>query len=490
MESKPKVILFGTGQFFTDCLPFARQCFEIVAVAESTPKRTSVDEYRLLGPEQLHHENFEHVIVMSGFVDEIKSTLLSAGISERKIKTVDDFPQFLDLTTETVMAKCAIALTDDGSPAVNAHYKHVRILINSLGGGGAEKALINLLNQLEPRYLRINLLVLFDGDTYRKAVPPHVKVTYLNDIVANTTCLKIGLKYASNSDLANVFGQLIYDVDIAFLEGWSTRIVGACSGRRKLTWCHTNLATNHWTHPYWHHSIALEGQCYESFNRVVFVSNDSQAGFQGLFPNYPNEKLTVIPNLITSPKNETDGALEKYGDAFYFISVGRLVPVKGFERLISAFKKVSEDVKNVKLVIIGEGGERPKLEQQVLDLALVNKVLLPGFSLAPFSVIKADCFVSSSFTEGHPLAIAEALLNGLPVIATDCGGCAEILEDGKSGLLVENSEAGLVKGMKSVVESEAHLRQLMKAAQNSNVRASNQQALTAIQNLIEGGELR
>ena len=485
MESKPKVILFGTGQYFLDCLPFARQCFEIVAVAESDPKSSTIKEFRLLKPEQIDIEEFEHVIVMSGFVSEIKTTLLTVGVSASKIKTVDCFPQFLNLTTEAVLAKCASALPSDALPTTDARYKHIRIVINSLGGGGAEKALINLLKQLDHQFLKIDLLVLFDGETYRNAVPSHVRVSYLNDTVANTTCLKIALKHASKIELTRVFGQSIYSVDIAFLEGWATRIVGSCASQTKLAWCHTNLKTNHWTHPYWCHSLESERKCYESFNCVIFVSNDSQAGFLQLFPQYPNEKLTVIPNLITSATHPTKSWLAENDGTFYFISVGRLVPVKGFERLIKAFKSVSQSAENTKLVIIGEGNERTKLERAIAALELENKVLLPGFSLEPFSVVKADCFVSSSYTEGHPLAIAEALLNGIPVVATECGGCVEILENGQSGLLVENSETGLIKGMKSVIESESLMQNLIKAAKNSNVRASNSHALSAIQKLID-----
>ncbi len=484
MESKPKVILFGTGSYFADCLPFARQYFEIIAVAESDPKVACIDDFRLLSIVQLEAENFDYIVIMSGFVEEITSRLLDSGISASKIKTVDHFPEFIEQTTRLVLAQCFNSITHNRQSSVDTGQKRVRFVINSLGGGGAEKALINLLNQLDSQHFHIDLLVLFSGDTYRSAVPSTVRVTYLNDTIRNTTCLKTALKFASDEQLTQVFGEFIYDVDIAFLEGWSTRIVGACRSGYKLAWCHTNLSTNHWTEAYWHHSVNTEQRCYEHFNLVIFVSNDSQSGFQDLFPRYPSQKLMVVPNLIATPVQKAATLPTPSTNCFHFIAVGRLVPIKGFERLIRAFNTLSEDIERIKLVIVGEGSERQNLEQTVAELGLGSSVLLPGFSSEPFAVKNADCFVSSSHTEGHPLAIAEALLSGLPVVATACGGCAEILENGRSGLLVENSEAGLYSGMKRVVESATLRNDLIKAAQNSNIRASNSEALNKIQSLI------
>jgi len=119
------------------------------------------------------------------------------------------------------------------------------------------------------------------------------------------------------------------------------------------------------------------------------------------------------------------------------LAVGRLSFEKDYPTLIRAFQRVRQQ-RSVRLLILGEGGERSKLEGLVRALGLGEDVELPGFVPNPYAFMrKASCFVLPSLFEGFGNVLVEALAMGCPVVSTDCPtGPTEILEGGKWGTLV------------------------------------------------------
>ena len=147
--------------------------------------------------------------------------------------------------------------------------------------------------------------------------------------------------------------------------------------------------------------------------------------------------------------------------SFKIVTVGRLVPQKGFDRLIRIVGKLKRKGKNVELYIIGEGTERKNMERIILEENIKNDVHLMGFLKNPYSLMaKMDLFVCSSLAEGYSLVIAEAMTIGLPVISTDCAGPKELLGNGKYGMLVENNLDALYKGLFQVINSPTLLEEL------------------------------
>lgn len=118
------------------------------------------------------------------------------------------------------------------------------------------------------------------------------------------------------------------------------------------------------------------------------------------------------------------------------LAIGRLLPVKDHATLLRAFAKLRE-VLPCRLLLLGEGTERPALEKMIEDLALSAHVAMPGTTPNVFPYLKAAAlFVLSSTSEAFGNVLAEALACGTKVVSTDCGGPREILEDGKFGRLV------------------------------------------------------
>ncbi|MGV1098214.1 glycosyltransferase [Thiovibrio sp. JS02] len=120
------------------------------------------------------------------------------------------------------------------------------------------------------------------------------------------------------------------------------------------------------------------------------------------------------------------------------VSVGRFSPEKGMDILLEAFVLLVREVKDVHLLLVGDGQERPALEAQVARLGLGGRVHFAGYSETPGDyVAEADVLVLPSRSEGIPNAVLEAMAMGKPVVATAVGGVPEVIEDGVSGRLVE-----------------------------------------------------
>ncbi len=164
------------------------------------------------------------------------------------------------------------------------------------------------------------------------------------------------------------------------------------------------------------------------------------------------------------------------------LGVGRLDPEKNFEMLIKAFALVRQS-RLVRLVILGEGKERPRLEALVRQLKLENDVSMPGFEPNPFKFMsRASVFVLSSRFEGFGMVIAEALACGCPVVSTDClSGPSEILENGKWGKLVPVGDVEtLAEAILETIENPPDREKLKRRGMDFHIDKIGQQWLELI----------
>jgi len=170
------------------------------------------------------------------------------------------------------------------------------------------------------------------------------------------------------------------------------------------------------------------------------------------------------------------------------IAVGRLDSQKGLRFRIEAVPAVVARDRNVHLLIVGEGPERPILVRDIRDRQLGQHVHLLGQRSNVPQLLKAcDAFVLSSLLEGMPNALLEAMAAGLPVIATRVEGVTELITDGETGLLVEpGSATALGAAMTTMLQDPNLAREMGTAAQN-RVKAefSWEQTTAAYERLYE-----
>jgi glycosyltransferase involved in cell wall biosynthesis len=128
-------------------------------------------------------------------------------------------------------------------------------------------------------------------------------------------------------------------------------------------------------------------------------------------------------------------------DGFFIIAIGRLSKEKGFSLLLEVMPRLLKKDFDPHLVLLGEGAERSNLEMAILKNGLQDKVFLGGYREGARKYIPLfDLFVMPSLTEGLPITLLEAMQSGTPIVASSVGGIPEVLDDGKSGVLI-NSES-------------------------------------------------
>ncbi len=201
-------------------------------------------------------------------------------------------------------------------------------------------------------------------------------------------------------------------------------------------------------------SVRLSRILYPLADKVVVVSKGAARDLIVTLKIDP-AKVDVIYNPIDikAIHKLMDEAVD--GDWFtpkttpVLLAVGRLVKEKNYPFMLEVFKQVRKK-RDIRLVILGEGEERPFLENRIRELGLQNSVRMPGIKKNPYSYMaKADIMLCTSVYEGFNIALAESLACGTPVISIDCPyGPAEILEDGKYGILIPMGDsAGMAKAI-------------------------------------------
>ena len=203
----------------------------------------------------------------------------------------------------------------------------------------------------------------------------------------------------------------------------------------------------------------LTKRLYPGLARVVAISSGIQESVEALVPALKGRVRTVyIPLELDKVKTRASEPLPDAPKEPYLVAVGRLEPQKGFDILVRAYAELRGRGVSEPLVIVGEGKDKEKLHELAQSLGIAEHVVLTGFQANPYPWLKgAAVFISSSRFEGFCRVIAEALAVGTPVVATDCpSGPAEVLEDGRAGVVVPNEDASaLAEGIYSLLNDKA-----------------------------------
>ena len=360
----------------------------------------------------------------------------------------------------------------------------ILFISNNLVGGGAEKVLLNLLEKLDSPMYEITLLLIKNKGVYINDIPKHVRVKYMYDISNSEIEFPMETEKIIQYYNENIGNE--FDVEIAFLEGPPTKFL-ACSTNEnstKIAWVHIDMNSAHWTYGYYK-DIDEEKKCYSRMDKVIFVSENAKIGFEKLF-NFTPKRSIIIKNPI--PFNKIKQLATKYqvsNYCFTFVVVGSLVNRKGQSRLLYAAGRLIDEGYHFQIQFIGEGEQIYSYKELAHLLKIHQHVSFLGFIKNPYPYIaNADVLISSSITEGYPLVVCEALALSTPVIATRCTGNLDVLQNGKYGLIVDNSEEGIYQGMKLVLDSADAYAELKVYAQNGSKEILFDERIDEIKKMI------
>jgi len=303
--------------------------------------------------------------------------------------------------------------------------------------GGAERIILNLAKAIAERGYPVDLVLARAAGPYIYQVPASVRLVDLRAtrVLTSLPSLVCYLRREQPFAMVSALFTNVIALISQRLSGFPRRIV--ISEHNTLSSTAQNQADLRWqVYP------RLAGWIYPWADEIVAVSN-SVANDLAKTTTIPRDRIRVVRNPVVTPdlRRKSEEALDhpwfKAGEPPVILSVGRLTSQKAFDVLIQAFSRVRKK-RPARLLILGEGEERSRLEALVRQLGLEQDVSLLGFVQNPYPYIaQAELFVLSSRWEGLPTVLIEALYLGTPIIATDCpGGSREILKDGEYGRLV------------------------------------------------------
>lgn len=362
-------------------------------------------------------------------------------------------------------------------------------LIHDLGQGGAEKVLVNLVNNMDQTKFSITVISLFAGGENESLLKPHIryKTIFKKAFPGNSHIMKL----FSPKFLHKLFVREHYDIEIAYLEGPSARIISGCKAKntKLLSWIHCTMhSLRDIAAPF--RNAAEAKQCYNRFDSIVYVSESCREAFQKYCK-------TDGKNIVLYNTNDSDIILEKAkhipdvmkkSTAFKWCGVGKIIPVKAFDRMLRIQKKLIESGYDVHLYILGNGPLKNELQDWCRSNKIDESVTFLGYQSNPYQyVAHCDLFVCSSLSEGFSTAATEALIVGTPVCSVEVSGMKEMLgENNEYGVVVPNDEDELYCGIKKLMDNPQLLKHYKNQATLRGACFSTPETVSAVErNLLQ-----
>lgn len=332
---------------------------------------------------------------------------------------------------------------------------HLAILLPDLNGGGTQRVAVGLANALVRKGWRVDVVSLRGADSF---FPLHTTISVL-DLTekfrrpkglrrrvqgifrrwirwrryVRTERPDIVLSMLPMANVVAVFGSMGLQIPVVISERNDPAIQ-----RLRFDWEWLRRRTYRWADA---------------------ITANSEAAIREIGRVVPDKHLERIPNAVYVPKQ----VVPFQADRPYFLAIGRLNRQKAFDVLIAAFSRISNQLPEWDLRIVGEGPERGCLVRQIEALKLSGRVVLHGAVNDPFSYYAgAKVFVLPSRHEGVPNAMLEAMAARLPVIVSDASsGPLEYVRHGESGLVVKSEDSAmLAESMRLLVENSNMREQL------------------------------
>lgn len=381
--------------------------------------------------------------------------------------------------------------------------KNITIITENLYGGGVERILQIICNHFDYERYNLTLYSMREDTPNPLYYPSQIGYKYIfNTIQPKQRIVKrIWIKVKNKCKLfiyyygsPRLFYQLFIkektDVAIAFIEGYATRIVaGFPKDTKRIAWLHTDLENNPWT------KVAFkkmndEQESYNNMDYIVCVSNIVKSTLEKKYNIKTKTKIIHNPIdreriiKLANKKLETPYCFSVQNNRI--ISIGSLISIKGYERLIKIAKRLVEDDYHFELLILGKGSQETELRHLIQENNLTSYVQLIGYQNNPYPFLQAaDIYVCSSFAEGYNTAISEALILGKAVVSTECSGVKEQLgENNEYGICTQNNEEDLYEGIKKMLQP-AILSYYTQKAQERGKMFTLEESMNQIYNLIE-----
>jgi len=347
--------------------------------------------------------------------------------------------------------------------------KKIKILFRhrSMEMGGVEKVMLSLMNNLDREKFEMTVCLNLNQGELRDEFPSHVRKVYLTDgkedFSKNKIIQKIQLfqrrqkleKLRKNPEIVDrEYLKENYDIEIAMTYNDFEPVLNSSNkNSKKVGWFHSEIQV-----PKLQPLVPKILEHFPQFHYMIYCSEKIKNLMHEHYPNlnYPKESVIInaIPIEEIKQKANADFLLPN-AESNIFVSVGRLHTRKGYHKLMDAHKKLLNEGFQHTVIIIGDGEELPNLLEQQKNLGVQKSFVFAGNQMNPYPFIKnADFFIMPSESEAWPLVIAEALILQKPIIATKVGDVESMIEDRKTGYLIDYDTNEIYVAMKEFLTNE------------------------------------
>lgn len=358
------------------------------------------------------------------------------------------------------------------------------MLIN-MNIGGTEKALINMLHELQKEKYKVTVLLLEKYGGFLNQIPDWVEVKYLDEYknlkkyineppIKSVKELLIKKEYINafnfflsycisklKDDISYHYKYLLtdvsdleeeYDVAIAYagpMDFITYFIANKIRAKKRVQWIHFDISKIGF-------NKRFAEKMYSKFDKIFVVSEEGKNKLNRLIPSL-SDKTEVFFNIISSTfikdmaENE-EGFNDNY-NGIRILTVGRLSREKGQDITISVLEKFIKQGYEVRWYCIGEGNMRKELEDMIKNKNLQDNYILLGSKRNPYPFMKeCDIYVQSSRHEGYCLTLAEARCFNNPIITTNFTGANEQIRNEKTGLIVNFNQDEMYTAIKRIIK--------------------------------------
>ncbi|PEJ58452.1 glycosyl transferase [Bacillus sp. AFS002410] len=380
--------------------------------------------------------------------------------------------------------------------------KNILFIINNLNCGGAEKALISLLETLDYRQYNVDLFLFKHEGLFLNKLPEEVnllkepleyKYFDMSIKAAIKSCLKKGrfdiaisrayagyiFKTEKNKSIQEqkvwkCLSRSIqrinkeYDIAIGYLENSPVYFcIEKVSAKKKLGFIHNDYEKLGM-------DSKIDNNYFSKLDNIVTVSNECATVLKTIFPKY-QQKVEVMHNIL-SPSTINKLSLEsiKDNDRHYsgikLVSIGRLHEQKGFDMAVDACEKLVEYGLEFKWYVIGEGEERTHLEELIEKKNLKERFILLGLKDNPYPFIRSsDIYIQPSRFEGKSIAIDEAKILNKPIIVTDFSTVKDQIQNNVNGIIVKMDPNSIANGIKRLIKDDQLKKKLISNLSNEQL---------------------
>ena len=366
--------------------------------------------------------------------------------------------------------------------------KRIIFIIPTLMNGGAERVLLNLVNNMDYDKFDVSLKTVMDVGRYKEKLDKRVHYSYMFSSFRRGCRLWFMLKSPERCFKKYIGGG--YDIVVSYLEGMTARIVSGCNAKnvKKIAWIHIELLSDKMFSTGFR-TINEAKKCYKKFDNIICVSQTVKKSFEKISGITNNTSVLYNTNDVSNILALKD---EDVNDVVFsrrmcnICSVAKIQLSKGFDRLARIQKKLIENGYNTHIYIIGVGTEQKKIQTYLKAKGISNTFTFLGYKENPYKYMsKCDLYVCSSRREGFSTAVTEALIIGLPVISTRCSGAEELLGcNNEYGIVTDNDEESLYLGIKDIIGSPSKLNKYKQAAIGRGRFFSTQSTVTAVMKML------